>query len=274
MAHFLVLWRRLPASDRDRTHAAEALLDALAAILWTAGSGEAKLAVSPPGSVSDCRRSLKAFKIITCRSQSSLREAISAHASAYLTPMGAGVVLLVYSALMTRGLSNVAADLDDQGGAPSMIGRHHYATQELVNLLLYGRANSNVFDKNKNLDGLVLKGVQERSLVGLLTLFEHYGSMEVGSYLKSPREPVWVVCAESHYSVLFARGPADPTDATRVVDLVYYDPLGRQTEEYHLTVRPGKAPGGADDMEGMIDLTLRTKWKNADVDWNGSEKIL
>jgi len=62
---------------------------------------------------------------------------------------------------------------------------------------------------------------------------------------------VWVVCAESHYSVLFARGPADPTDATNVVDLVYYDPLGRQTEEYHLTVRPGKAPGAADDMEGM-----------------------
>jgi hypothetical protein len=59
-----------------------------------------------------------------------------------------------------------------------------------------------------------------------------------------------------------------------VVDLVYYDPLGRQTEEYHLTVRPGKAPAGSGDMEGMIDLTLRTKWRSADVDWNGSEKIL
>jgi ubiquitin carboxyl-terminal hydrolase MINDY-3/4 len=103
-------------------------------------------------------------------------------------------------------------------------------TQELVNLLLLGRAHSNVFDGQQtlgstpsaaagtttastataasataaNCDEVVLRGITHRGPVGFLTLFEAYGHAAVGDCYKCPLHPVWVVCSESHYSVLFA----------------------------------------------------------------------
>jgi hypothetical protein len=131
---------------------------------------------------------------------------------------GPGIPLVVYSALLTRGIESAAAgvtaDMDTGlGNTNTLIGAHNYATQELVNLLLTGRAHSNVFDGEQRLDDgsadggadvLVLRGVPRRADVGLLSLFESYDHVKVGSFYKSPRAPVWVVCSESHYSVLFA----------------------------------------------------------------------
>ena len=53
-------------------------------------------------------------------------------------------------------------------------------------------------------EGLVLKGIQKKSDIGFLTLFEHYGYFNVGDNLKRPHLPIWVVCSESHYSILFS----------------------------------------------------------------------
>ena len=75
------------------------------------------------------------------------------------------------------------------------------ALQELVNLLLLGRAHSNVFDGQRVIDGegdrakrpahdeglrennecVVLTGVPTRGRVGFLTLFEAYKYVEVGA---------------------------------------------------------------------------------------------
>ncbi len=74
--------------------------------------------------------------------------------------------------------------MDEAGGR--LMGAHGYCTQEMVNLLLGGRAASNVFNDSVTLDGApgekgtVLRGVQKRSDVGLLSLFEHYKSCQVG----------------------------------------------------------------------------------------------
>lgn len=93
----------------------------------------------------------------------------------------------------------------------------------------------------------------------------------MGNHLKTPESPVWVVCSESHYSVLFSDTSArlleqhpknnnhstdaddtldiDPPDthgrdgmsmkregwgreAEEKFDLLYYDGLGRQDEVY------------------------------------------
>ena len=56
--------------------------------------------------------------------------------------------------------------------------------QELVNLLLSGRAVSNVFDNDMELDSgngnmTLLKGVKGHCDVGLLSLFEHYNICKV-----------------------------------------------------------------------------------------------
>ena len=88
----------------------------------------------------------------------------------------------------------------------SLIGPHGHCTQETVNLILTGRAASNCFDGDQILDkNLKLKGIAKKSEFGFLTLFEHYKYLQVGSYLKNPILPIWVICKEYHYSVVFAK---------------------------------------------------------------------
>jgi len=154
-------------------------------------------------------------------------------------------------------------------------------TQEMCNLMLVGKARSNVFDGVKDLGGLVLRGIEQRSQIGFLSLFEHYENLEVGGFLKQPTYPIWVVCSESHYTVLLSLDPAmagAPPASGGKFDLYYYDELAKQKEEIRLTVdctHSGPAPKSDRDLEPPINECIRTKWgKHARIDWNGVEPIL
>lgn len=69
-----------------------------------------------------------------------------------------------------------------------------------------------------------------------LSIFFHF--FQVGDYLKNPLLPIWVVCSESHFSVLFGLQEALLTnqDKGEEFDLYYYDGLANQQEEIRLTV--------------------------------------
>ena len=54
-----------------------------------------------------------------------------------------GVLLLLWSVLLSRGLARVAADMDE---AAPLVARFGHCTQELLSLMLTGTASSNVFD--------------------------------------------------------------------------------------------------------------------------------
>ena len=137
--------------------------------------------------------------------------------------------------------------------------------------MLTGQATSNVFDNDIDLssgeDKTILKGIHKTCDIGLLSLFEHYQSCRVGERLKNPAYPIWVVCSESHFTVLFSEA-LDLTSA--YLELHYYDGLARQDAPIRLTVHPGQDGRGG----GPLELTMRTKWAGANVDWNGSEPIL
>lgn len=142
--------------------------------------------------------------------------------------------------------------------------------QELVNLLVCGRAVPNVFDDDMELDSghgnvTLLKGIKSRCDVGLLSLFEHYNICkvrteswevmeapvwcllcvfllhlavlvsQVGAHLKTPRYPIWLLCSESHFSVLFGL-QRELLASPDQFDLYYYDGLAHQQEEIRLTV--------------------------------------
>ncbi|RXM32647.1 Protein FAM188B [Acipenser ruthenus] len=155
--------------------------------------------------------------------------------------------------------------------------------QELVNLLLTGRAVSNVFNDVIELDSgngnsTVLNGITGRSDIGLLSLFEHYNLCKVGSYLKSPKYPIWVICSESHFSVLFCVQKELMNDwrMERRFDLYYYDELANQQEEIRLTVDTYQnyVADAENDLIPPIEHCIRTKWNGAVVDWNGAEPLL
>ncbi|XP_041041105.1 probable ubiquitin carboxyl-terminal hydrolase MINDY-4 isoform X2 [Carcharodon carcharias] len=192
-----------------------------------------------------------------------------------------GCILLTLSAILSRSIDLVKSDFDVPSS--TLIGAHGYCTQELVNLLLTGKAVSNVFNDLVELDSgngniTILKGISGRSDIGLLSLFEHYSICKVGSFLKTPKFPIWVVCSESHFSVLFCLKKELMSDwkFERQFDLYYYDGLANQQDEIRLTVdaSEGCSLEGDDDLIPPLELCIRTKWKGAFVDWNGTDPIL
>ncbi|XP_035701163.1 probable ubiquitin carboxyl-terminal hydrolase MINDY-4 isoform X1 [Folsomia candida] len=210
---------------------------------------------------------------------------------------------LVYSCVLTRSPDRLQMDMDF-GDSP-LIGQHGYCSLELINLLLFGKCISNVFDHEVALEGKTLRGVQTQSDIGFLSLFEHYGSCEVGSFMKSPKYPVWIVCSESHFSIFFSPSMdiVSRSEEHRILsngfDIFYYDGLARQQQVIRLTIC---FPTASDQERGTLHLTLpsnfsriststmdgvgsdhlvpplekciRTKWKNAKVFWNGTEPLL
>jgi len=273
----------------DEKERQEALADALAEILWrNAGDGKKAIILLPSssGAAPLNASQLRCLQPATFTSFEQLRAHIMQrpYREAFFTPAGCGLALLLYSIAWTRGCENIKErDADDPKQAV-MIGGHGYCTQELVNLMMFGRAYSNVFDGTKRLGSVkdgwcVLQGVPKRPNVGFLSLFEAFKCIEVGPRYKGPSSPVWVVCAESHYSVLFSTDATiDARESEKVVDLFYYDQLARQSERIHITVIPNRLPPrlttGFEEGESMIDRCIRTKWKDADINWNGSEAIL
>uniref|UniRef100_A0A0G4I896 Probable ubiquitin carboxyl-terminal hydrolase MINDY-4 n=1 Tax=Chromera velia CCMP2878 TaxID=1169474 RepID=A0A0G4I896_9ALVE len=131
-------------------------------------------------------------------------------AEAYRRPQGSGVILLMCSVALSRGVDRVLKDGDGAAvsgeGGVSLMGRHQYCTQEFVNLCLQGKAVSNVFDGTMTMgregEGCVLTGIRRQS-----------------EYVS----------------------PTTPSSSARIL---------------------------------TGTLRMNTKWREADVDWNGSEPLL
>ncbi|XP_078521414.1 putative ubiquitin carboxyl-terminal hydrolase MINDY-4 isoform X2 [Lissotriton helveticus] len=181
-----------------------------------------------------------------------------------------GCILLTFSVVFSRSFGLVRADFDVPTNC--LIGAHGYCTQELVNLVLTGKAVSNVFNDVVELDSgngniTLLKGIDLRSDIGFLSLFEHYNVCQVGSYLKTPKYPIWVVCSESHFSIIFCLRKELLNDwkMERKFDLYYYDGLANQQEEIRLTVDTTATyeEGKDDDLIPPLDHCIRTKISQA-----------
>lgn len=113
-----------------------------------------------------------------------------------------GVMFLVMSLVATRGIDSIRADMDDPN--TSLTSNFGHSSQELMNLLLTGRAVSNVFDNTMMLsDDFICHGLQSRPAIGYLTILESLRYCEVGGYYKSPLFPIWIVGSTSHFTVLF-----------------------------------------------------------------------
>ncbi|KAE9147044.1 hypothetical protein PF006_g8243, partial [Phytophthora fragariae] len=121
---------------------------------------------------------------------------------AFCSPLG--VINFTFSVLRTKGVEAVREEMDDPEN--NLTGALGHCTQELLNLLLTGKAVSNVFDGSVPMgdSGLLLHGVPQRARIGYLTQLEAVCYCQVGSYYKSPQFPVWVLGSSSHFSVGFA----------------------------------------------------------------------
>ena len=81
-----------------------------------------------------------------------------------------------------------------------------------------------------------LGGICSRSEFGFLTIFEHYKYLEVGNNYKTPIFPLWVICKEYHYSVIFAKDYRVSEMKPEKFDLIFYDELYNADDKILLTV--------------------------------------
>ena len=115
-----------------------------------------------------------------------------------------GALCLLTSAVLTRTVARFCGERDD-ASLPLLDPQFGHCSQEVLNLLLLGCGVSNVFDGSRDLGGgFVLRGVPRRPPVGMLSQLEALRYLQVGTYYKEPRFPIWIVASESHYSILFA----------------------------------------------------------------------
>lgn len=293
---------RLAPSDTRRQ---QALAAAIGSVLWragqAAGGGATVVLRSESGATANLGKEFEASLVafsFDAGSREEFDQFLKDRACKTLSvPSGGGVLLFLLSALLSRTVEGVRADMDV--ATSPLIGGHGYCQQELVNLLLIGHAHSNVFDGVVEMDPNTppLKGVPERSDLGYLTLFEalNPSHIQVGENYKQPRRPIYVVCSESHYSVLFStsRETEYLPGAAEIgsFEMHYYDELGRQDEEVIMTLTvdaealdacaakdlndaTAAAAAWKENAVPPLELVLQTRWPAARVDWNGTDPIL
>ena len=118
-----------------------------------------------------------------------------------------GLLLFVYSCVFTKTAQAIEQEIGFLVDNIQLIEPvHGHGEQSLLNLFLFGVATSNVFDGIRDLGGLIMTGLEERSQIGLLSLHEAYKSLEVGDNLKNPVYPIWVLSSETHFTVLWTDG--------------------------------------------------------------------
>lgn len=174
-----------PLAELPPEAAGEALIGALAHIIWSARMGRlANVVVCKRPTLPSLRESAGELICTECKSADDVAAAVRAGIGAFMR--APGVAMLLYSLLLTRGIAMVQRDADFPA---TLIAPNGYCAQELVNLLLFGRAHSNVFDGEQTVggdagtaEGCRLRGTPRRSPVGFLTLFERQG--EPGSLLQ------------------------------------------------------------------------------------------
>lgn len=170
------------------------------------------------------RTSLKITKVSTIQEVESVyRKRIEALKDPFV------VLSFLYSVLLTKGIDQIKNEMEDPN-EPLIDGTYGHGSQSLINLMLTGHAVSNVWDNDKDISGLKLRGISKQSAVGFLTLLEHLRYCEVGWFLKCPEYPIWVIGSETHLTVLFSKEralvcPETPEAAARRI-FKSYDPEG------------------------------------------------
>ncbi|XP_055511750.1 ubiquitin carboxyl-terminal hydrolase MINDY-3 isoform X1 [Leucoraja erinacea] len=115
-----------------------------------------------------------------------------------------GVLLFLYSVILTKGIANIRNEIED-AAEPLIDPVYGHGSQSLINLLLTGYAVLNVWDGDRECSGMKLHGVRNQAAIGFLTLMESLRYCKVGTYLKSPKFPVWILGSETHLTVFFAK---------------------------------------------------------------------
>ncbi|CAL5998177.1 Conserved_hypothetical protein [Hexamita inflata] len=188
---------------------------------------------------------------------------------------------MVLSYVFSRGVMAVRElDFDKASAtaAGSIFANCNNCSQELVNLMICGRAVAGLHDNNMDLDGMILQGIPSKCDVGLLSIFEAYDYLRVGTFLKQPQYPVWVCFNEAHFTAIMGN-----TELLEIVEgeggrgkteFVYYDGLDDQKTYYRITADFDSTTYKKVESESYVENLIQTLIPATKFDWAGVDKLL
>ncbi|GFY42033.1 probable ubiquitin carboxyl-terminal hydrolase MINDY-4 [Trichonephila inaurata madagascariensis] len=172
----------------------------------------------------------------------------------------------------------IKQEMDDPGS--HLIGGDGYCSQEVINLILIGKAVPNLFDGDLELNSggsetTLLRGIPKQSKIGLLSLYEYQETCTVGDNYKNPIYPIWIMLAESHFTVLFAvsKDIYKKRKSKDTFVLYHYDGLAKHHAETVYTINPA-ANTSIPPKDKSLPIVIRciyTRWPYASVETNEKE---
>ncbi|KAJ8030423.1 putative ubiquitin carboxyl-terminal hydrolase MINDY-4 [Holothuria leucospilota] len=285
----------LPRLQAER-HQRAALAGAMAAILWKAGEKRrAVVAVIHklhPGLLHTEQRRMEyladCLRYFECNSYKQLTATINRELDMFSDQAGGGALGFLFSLLLTRTIDRLEHDL--QG--TSLLTETNRCDTPLLNLMLTGQATPHVFngkityDDDGNLLDTPVIGINDRADVGLLIVDREKPKSKdptkhLGSMLKTPKFPIWVVSLNYHISVLFSTNINLNRDwrSEQKFDLYYLNGQSNHTNATRITVDSrtiktySKQPTrNMSDKNAypIVEECITTRWPGVRIDWNGS----
>ncbi|XP_067307702.1 inactive ubiquitin carboxyl-terminal hydrolase MINDY-4B isoform X3 [Pseudorasbora parva] len=276
-----------------------ALAAALADILWTAGEEQTatvSLVTSERCFTPHLDYKLDSFterlQLFTFKKKDDVRSFICEHIQCFKEEGSHGIILFLYSVIFSRTIDRIRADFDcTTSHLLHLCLGNFVCRQALLNLLLTGRATPHVFNGTSLTDerdqplAHPLHGVLTRSHVGYLfwnrEQVKHAQLPLVGSMLKTPRLPIWVCNINGTYSVLFSPNRSLLSDwkMEHLFQLYFYNGQPTQlsttvltidTHSHHWEAENNDIQGDLEKKFPSVEMTIRTKWEGAVIDWNGT----
>ncbi|XP_032199669.1 inactive ubiquitin carboxyl-terminal hydrolase MINDY-4B [Mustela erminea] len=276
----------------------QGLAIALAGILWMTGAAEKATVClvtedtyvlsTPDYSGDDFTERLQLFEL---SEKEATERFIYDHLQCFKGEGSHGVILFLYSLIFSRTFERLQKDLDAstthllQPSAGSFLCR-----QAVLNMILTGRASPNVFNGYQRGESQeILHGVLTRSEVGYLRwckdVSEDDRLSQVGSMLKTPKLPIWLCNINGNPGVLFSTNKQLLSDwrVERRFDLYLYGGRPSQKKPVHLTVDTHSHHWERNQHEdehvpgrrfSPVEMAIRTKWREATINWHGTVPFL
>ncbi|XP_054452546.1 inactive ubiquitin carboxyl-terminal hydrolase MINDY-4B [Anoplopoma fimbria] len=232
------------------------------------------------------------LQLFTFNRKDAVMKFILEHIQCFKEEGSHGVILFLYSLICSRSVDRLKEDLDSTTSHLLYLSLGNFVCrQALLNLLLTGKASPNVFNgtRSSGADGRPLdrplQGVLHRCDVGYLhwsrEQMERGRLLQVGSMLRTPRFPVWFCSINSGSSVLFGLNESLLSDwrMEHLFHLFYYNGQSSQrttarltvdTHSHHWEASGGRSDGDPETRFPSLEMTIRTKWDGAAIDWNGT----
>ena len=128
---------------------------------------------------------------------SDLLPAVSSRINDYKSP--GGIILVMYSGLLSRGIDLVKNDIDsDVGEPPLVLAPCFICSSELFGLFFRGIGGGNT-------SSYTVTGEKQdwESKIGILSVLEQETGVPLADSLKSPPRPIWIVHGGDHFTVMF-----------------------------------------------------------------------